>query len=62
MAEIPDEYHVVIQTGEGPVTLTTTPIVTTLLQQDGTIYGFYYETDRDTPGEGVLHGIWDAVK
>lgn len=62
VAEIPDEYHVVIQTGEGPVTLTTTPIVTTLLQQDGTIYGFYYETDRDTPGEGVLHGIWDAVK
>lgn len=60
VAEIPDEYHVVIHTGEGPVELDTTPLVTRLLKTDGTVYGFYYEARQNRPGEGQLCGIWQG--
>ena len=58
VVEIPDAYHLVIQSGEGPVTLSTTPMVTALVKADGTLYGFVYETTRSDPGEGQLCGIF----
>ncbi len=56
--EIPDEYHIVIQGGKGPATLSTTPLVTALVETDRTQYGFVYETSRSQPEEGQLNGIW----
>lgn len=62
VVEIPDNYHVVIQNGERTVTLSTAPVITKLLRTDGTVYGFYYESKRDTPTKGQLNGIWDVVE
>lgn len=60
--EVPDPYHIVVQSGEGTVTLETTPTVTALVRTDGTVYGFSYERDRRTPERGDLTGIWGIVE
>lgn len=59
---IPDEYHIVITSGEDTeVVLETTPTITRLVRTDGTVYGFEYEQRRDAPDQGVLLGVWDTV-
>ena len=54
VVEIPDRYHVVIETTKGYVTLETTPSVTKLLEMDGTEYQFVYKYDKRDWDEGVL--------
>lgn len=54
VVEIPDNYHVVIETAKGNVTLETTPSVTKLLETDGTRYQFVYNYDKRDWNEGVL--------
>lgn len=54
VVEIPDEYHVVIESWQGNVTLKTTPSVTKLLQDDGTKYVFTYECNKRDRDEGTL--------
>lgn len=54
VVEIPDQYHVVIETTKGYVTLETTPSVTKLLEMDGTRYQFVYNYDKRDWDEGVL--------
>ncbi|WP_426350950.1 hypothetical protein ACPWSR_06875 [Alloiococcus sp. CFN-8] len=58
--EIPDEFHIVINRGEGTVTLSTTPLVTALIKTDGTRYIFNYDFYKDTPNEGRLNYISQA--
>ncbi|WP_130869825.1 zf-HC2 domain-containing protein [Intestinimonas massiliensis (ex Afouda et al. 2020)] len=60
VVSVPDEYHIVIQGDEGQVTLATTPLVANLVRTDGTVYGFSYDSRRDSPDQGRLtfvHGI-----
>ena len=54
VVEIPDRYHMVIETTKGYVTLETTPSVTKLLEMDGTEYQFVYKYDKRDWDEGVL--------
>lgn len=55
---VPDEYHIVIEGGEGQVTLSTTPLVANLVQTDGTVYGFSYDSRRDSPDQGQLRFVY----
>lgn len=55
VVEIPDQYHVVIETTKGYVTLETTPVVIKLLEMDGTRYHFAYHYYRDDWDSGTLH-------
>ena len=61
---IPDEYHIVIshglEEGHETITLETTPTVTHLLRQDGSLYSFLYEYHKNSPDKGVLNDVWDA--
>lgn len=57
VVEIPDQYHVVIETVHGNVTLETTPVVTELLRTDGTDYVFSYQYMKHTPLKGTLNYI-----
>lgn len=59
---VPDEYHIVIEGGEGQVTLSTTPLVANLVQTDGTIYGFSYDSRRDSPDEGRLTFVYGIAE
>lgn len=52
--EIPDEYHIVIESGQGREVLETTPTVTGLLKQDGTVYCFSYQRDPKAPQKSRL--------
>ena len=54
VVEIPDRYHVVIQSGGNRVTLEASPTVTDLLQTDGTVYRFAYKRAKDVQTEGEL--------
>lgn len=54
VVEIPDEYHVVIESWRGNVILDTTPAVTELLRTDGTKYVFTYKCAKRDWDEGVL--------
>lgn len=51
---IPDDYHVVIESWQGNVTLETSPTVTRLLETDGTEYVFTYKTTRRNEQAGKL--------
>lgn len=59
---VPDEYHIVIEGGEGQVTLSTTPLVANLVQTDGTIYGFSYDSRRDCLDEGRLTFVYGIAE
>lgn len=59
---VSDEYHIVIEGGEGQVTLSTTPLVANLVQTDGTIYGFSYDSRRDSPDEGRLTFVYGIAE
>ena len=51
--EIPDDYHIVIERGEGEyVTLETSMQVTKLLELDGTVYQICYEWNEREPDVG----------
>ncbi len=56
--EVVDEYHVIINSGEGDVLLTVEPMVATLLETDGTMYLIGYEKYKDKPYEGRLFAVW----
>lgn len=58
VVSIPDECHIVIDNGEMQITLETTPNITCLLKDDGTIYGFSYEI-KNGYSDGVLYRIWN---
>lgn len=52
--EIPDEYHIIIKNGTEREVLETTPTVTGLLKQDGTVYYFSYQRDPKAPQNSRL--------
>lgn len=54
VVEIPDAYHVIIETASGNVTLQSAPAITQLLETDGTQYVFTYRSQKDEPLEGKL--------
>lgn len=58
--EIIDEYHFIVEKDGEEVLLEANPTVITLLEADGTMYGFYYESSINNPNEGYLHDIWDV--
>lgn len=62
VVSVPDQYHIVIEGGEGQVTLDTTPLVANLIQTDGTIYGFSYDSRRDRPEEGRLRFVYGIAQ
>lgn len=55
VVEIVDNYHIVIETWQGNVTLKTTPSIIELLETDGTQYVFTYECHQSNPYEGTLN-------
>lgn len=59
---VPDEYHIIIEGSEGQVTLATTPLVANLVQTDGTIYGFSYDSRRNDPDEGRLTFVYGIAE
>lgn len=54
VVQIVDNYHIVIETWQGNVTLKTTPAIVALLETDGTEYAFSYEYHKSNPDEGTL--------
>lgn len=54
VVEVPDDYHVVIETWQGNVVLESVPAVTALLETDGTEYVFTYRSHKKDPLEGKL--------
>lgn len=58
---IPDEYHIVLDRDDMPITLRTTPMITNLLQTDGTIYGIEFEYRQTDPAQGTLLFISAAL-
>lgn len=55
--EIPDEYHIIVQSGDRRVTLETNPQVTKLLKTDGTKYRVVYDQQYMGAGTGKLESI-----
>lgn len=55
--EVPDQYHIVIQRGDGLMTLAVSPMVANLVKTDGTAYMLTFEWNERSPGEGVLEYI-----
>lgn len=58
--EVVDDYHVIIEFGEREILLTTDPIVVSLLETDGTVYMFGYETYQNNKDEGYLFAVWES--
>ena len=56
-----DGYQVEIQVGEERKTLETFPLVSNLLEADGTTYLMNYEESRAHPGQYRLNFVWDIV-
>ena len=57
VVEVPDAYHIVIQRGDGLMTLEVSPMVANLVKTDGTAYMITYEWNERNPHEGVLEYI-----
>ena len=53
--QIPDEYHIVVETPGGTITLETSPMVPRLLRTDGTCYWLHYRTNQLYPQRGTLY-------
>lgn len=62
VAEIPDEYHIVIENSGDREVLQTTPTVTGLIRQDGTVYAFTYRRDPQNPQKSRLEYVKQAEK
>lgn len=57
VTEISDPYHIVIKMGEQYATLETTPLVTSLVDIDNTLYSLSYDYNKHTPEKGKLNEI-----
>lgn len=57
IVDVPDEYHIVIQRGDGPMVLEVSPMVANLVRTDGTAYSMVYVWNERNPGKGVLEFI-----
>lgn len=57
ITEIPDEFHIVIETDNEYRTLETSPLVTSLLKTDGTLYFLSYTYNSFTSTKGTLTSI-----
>ena len=55
--EIPDEYHIVIESDGQRLLLETSPQVTALLKTDGTLYYMAYEQDTKSAKTGKLEYV-----
>lgn len=55
--EVPDAYHIVIQRGDGLMTLEVSPMVANLVKTDGTAYMLTFEWNERSPNVGVLEYI-----
>ena len=55
--EIPDEYHIIVQSGNRQVTLETNPQITKLLKTDGTKYLVVYDQRYMGADTGKLESI-----
>ena len=59
--EVTDQTHVVVQIGEEIWEMETVPILSDLLEEDGTVYMIDYYTRTDRPGWAYLNYVWDIV-
>lgn len=57
VVEVPDNYHIVIQRGDGLMTLEVSPMVANLVKTDGTAYMISFEWNERSPDVGVLEYI-----
>ena len=57
-----DGYQVDIQAGEERKTLETVPLISNLLEMDGTLYLVNYKESRAHPGQYWLSYVWDIVE
>lgn len=57
VVEVPDDYHIVIQRGDGLMTLEVSPMVANLVKTDGTAYSMTFVWKERNPGIGVLEYI-----
>lgn len=55
--EVPDEYHIIIESHGGPMVLEVSPMVANLVKTDGTAYMLTFEWNERSPGKGVLEYI-----
>ena len=59
--KVTDQTHVVVQIGEEIWEMETVPILSDLLEEDGTVYMIDYYTRTDRPGWAYLNYVWDIV-
>lgn len=57
ITEIPDEFHIVVETDNEYRTLETSPLVTSLVKADGTMYFLSYTYNSFTSTRGTLTSI-----
>lgn len=57
ITEIPDEFHIVVETDNEYRTLETSPLVTSLVKADGTMYFLSYTYNSFTSTTGTLTSI-----
>lgn len=56
--DIPDSSHIVVKVNDTYATLSTPPLVTDLLETDGTRYSISYKCRKDNIEEGELIDIY----
>lgn len=57
VVEVPDAYHIIIQRGDGLMTLEVSPMVANLVKTDGSAYMLTFQWNERSPDRGVLEYI-----